>query len=178
MNAAQELINGELYEEAATFLESQPDPVLQVPAVQEEIRKVRAAWESEVEILQLVGTAYAALDNLDLSGGWAALEAGLQSHPESLLLKRARENFGSRMRGTADRALSLALTQARAALAAGDSCSAVDRMRSAADIANHASLELQGERQQLLKEAQRGRMFSRIGIRRNRSTPTQPAPEE
>jgi hypothetical protein len=128
--------------------------------------------------LQLVGAAYAALDNLDLSGGWAALEAGLQSHPESLLLKRARENFGSRMRGTADRALSLALTQARAALAAGDSRSAVDRMHSAADIANHASLELQGERQQLLKEAQRGRMFSRIGIRRNRSTPTQPAPEE
>jgi len=72
----------------------------------------------------------------------------------------------------------LALTQARAALAAGDSRSAVDRMRSAADIANHASLELQGERQQLLKEAQRGRMFSRIGIRRNRSTPTQTAPEE
>lgn len=178
MNAARELINGELYEEAATFLESQPDPVLQVPAVQEEIRKVRAAWASEAEILQLVGTAYAALDNLDLSGGWAALEAGLQSHPESLLLKRARENFGGRMRGTADRALSLALTQARAALAAGDSRSAVDRMRSAADIANHASLELQGERQQLLKEAQRGRMFSRIGIRRNRSTPTQTAPEE
>ncbi|MGA9389257.1 MAG: protein kinase [Candidatus Sulfotelmatobacter sp.] len=178
MNAARELISVELYEEAAIFLESQPDAVLEIPVVQEEIRKVRAAWESEAEALQLVGTAYGALDNLDISGGWLALEAGLQAHPESLLLKRARETFGSRMRVTADQALSLALTKARAALAAGDSRSAVDLMNSASDIANHASLELQGERQQLLKEAQRGRIFSRIGIRRNRSTSTQPTPEE
>ncbi len=178
IGAAQELISLELYEEAATFLESQPDSVLEDPVVQEGIRRVRAAWESEAAMLQLVGTAYGALDNLDISGGWAALEAGLRSHPESLLLKRARETFGSRMKATADRALSLALTQARAALAAGDSRSAVDLMNSASGIANHASLELQEERQQLLKEAQRGRIFSRIGVRKNRSTSTQPTPEE
>jgi hypothetical protein len=51
-------------------------------------------------------------------------------------------------------------------------------MNSASDIANHASLELQEERQQLFKEAQRGRIFSRVGVRKNRSTSTQPTPEE
>jgi len=178
LSAAQQLVSVELYEEAAIFLESQPGSVLEDPTVQEGIRRLRAAWESEAEMLHLVGTAYGALDNLDISGGWAALEAGLRSHPQSLLLKRARETFGSRMKATADRALSLALTQARAALAADDSRSAVDLMNSASDIANHASLGLQEERQQLLKEAQRGRIFSRIGSRKNRSTSTQPTPEE
>jgi len=178
MNVVRELVHGELYEEAVSFLQSQPDPVLQIPAVQDEVRKLKATRDSEAEILQLVGTVYGALDNLDLSGGWAALEACLQSHPESLLLKRARETFGKRMRVTADRALSLALTRARAALAAGDRHSAVDLIRAASDVENHASLELQGERQQLLEEALRGRMLSRIRIRRTRSTSTHATPED
>jgi serine/threonine-protein kinase len=178
MNVVRELVHGELYEEAVSFLQSQPDPVLQIPAVQDEVRKLKATRDSEAEILQLVGTVYGALDNLDLSGGWAALEACLQSHPESLLLKRARETFGKRMRVTADRTLSLALTRARAALAAGDRHSAVDLIRAASDVENHASLELQGERQQLLEEALRGRMLSRIRIRRTRSTSTHATPED
>ena len=40
LSATQELVKGELYEEAVTFIESQPEQVLQAAAVQEEIRKV------------------------------------------------------------------------------------------------------------------------------------------
>jgi serine/threonine protein kinase len=178
LSTMQELVQGELYEEAVSFLQSQPDSVSQAPPVQEEIRKLRATRDSEEALLQLVGNAYGALDNLDVAGGWATLEAGLQSNPESPLLNRVRETFQKRMRVTADEALSAALERARAALAAGEARSAVDVIRSVAAFTGHARLELQGERQQLLKEALRSRMLARIGIRRTRSTATSATPEE
>jgi eukaryotic-like serine/threonine-protein kinase len=178
LNAAQELVQGELSEEAVTFLQSQPELVLQAPPVQEEIRKLRAARDSEEATLRLMGSAYGALDNLDVAGGWATLEAGLQSNPESPLLNRVRETFEKRMRVTADEALSSALERARAALAAGDPRSAVDVIRSVSALTGHARLELQGERQRLLKEALRARMLARIGIRRTRTIPSQTTPDD
>jgi len=101
LSTAQELVQGALYEEAVTFLQSQPDSVSQAPPVQEEVRKLRATRDNEEALLQLVGNAYGALDNLDGAGGWATLEAGLQSNPESPLLNRVRETFQKRMRVTA-----------------------------------------------------------------------------
>ncbi|MFZ0417413.1 MAG: protein kinase [Candidatus Sulfotelmatobacter sp.] len=178
LSAAQELVQGELYEEAVTFLQSQPDTVSQAPPVQEQIRKLQATRDSEEALLQLVGKAYGALDNLDVAGGWATLEAGLQSNPESPLLNRVRETFQKRMRVTADEALSAALERARAALAAGEPRSAVDVIRSVAGLTGHARLELQGERQRLLKEALRSRMLARIGIRKTRSSATPATPED
>jgi serine/threonine-protein kinase len=178
LSTAQELVQGALYEEAVTFLQSQPDSVSQAPPVQEEVRKLRATRDNEEALLQLVGNAYGALDNLDGAGGWATLEAGLQSNPESPLLNRVRETFQKRMRVTADEALSAALQRARAALAAGEPRSAVDVIRSVAALTGHARLELQGERQQLLKEALRARMLARIGIRRTRSSAIPATPEE
>ncbi len=178
LNAAQELVQGELSEEAVTLLQSQPELVLQAAPVQEEIRKLRAARDSEEATLRLVGSAYGALDNLDVAGGWATLEAGLQSNPESPLLNRVRETFEERMRVTADEALSSALERARAALAAGDPRSAVDVIRSVSALTGHARLELQGERQRLLKEALRARMLARIGIRRTRPISSQTTPDD
>jgi serine/threonine-protein kinase len=178
LNAAQELVQGELSEEAVTLLQSQPELVLQAAPVQEEIRKLRAARDSEEATLRLVGSAYGALDNLDVAGGWATLEAGLQSNPESPLLNRVRETFEKRMRVTADEALSSALERARAALAAGDPRSAVDVIRSVSALTGHARLELQGERQRLLKEALRARMLARIGIRRTRPISSQTTPDD
>jgi hypothetical protein len=178
LSGAQELVQGELFEEAVTFLESQPELVLQAAPVQEEVRKLRAVRDSEAKLLQLVGTAYGALDNLDLSGGWAALEAGLQSNPASPLLNRVRGTFEKRMRATADEALSSALGRARAALGAGDPRGAVDVIRSVSAVIAHARLELQGERQRLLKEALRARMLARIGIRRTRTASTRAIPED
>jgi serine/threonine-protein kinase len=178
LSTAQDLVKSELYEEAVTFLKSQPELVLSASPVQDEIRKLQAAWDSEASLLQLVGAAYGALDNLDINGGWAILQAGLQSNPESLLLKRVTEAFEKRMKVTADAALSSALARARAALAAGDPRSAVDVIRSASGVLGHARIELQGERQLLLKEALRARMFARIGIRRTKTTSTRAAAEE
>src|ERR1039458_5009729 len=140
--------------------------------------KLRAAGDSEEATLRLVGSAYGALDNLDVAGGWATLEAGLQSNPESPLLNRVRETFEKRMRVTADEALSSALERARAALAAGDPRSAVDVIRSVSALTGHARLELQGERQRLLKEALRARMLARIGIRRTRPISSQTTPDD
>jgi hypothetical protein len=176
-SAAQELVKNELYEEAITFLESQPEPVL-VPPVQEELRQLRAMRDAEAQLLKLVGTAYGALDNLDLARGWAALQEGLQSNPESPLLKRVCVTFEKRMKVTADEALSSALDRAREALTGGNPRSAVDVIRSAASITPHARLELQAERQRLLKEALRARMLARIGIRRTRTTSARAIPED
>jgi eukaryotic-like serine/threonine-protein kinase len=178
MSGAHELVQGELFEEAVTFLESQPELVLESATVQEELPKLRAMRDSEMKLLQLVGTAYGALDNLDLSGGWAALEAGLQSNPESPLLNRVRGTFEKRMKVKADEALCSALGRARAELGAGNPRGAVDVIRSVSAVTAHARLELQGERQRLLKEALRARMLARIGIRRTRTASTRAIPED
>ena len=178
LSAAEELVQGGLFEEAVNFLQSQPELVLQAPLVQEQLRKLRSARDSEEATLQMVGDAYGALDNLDVAGGWATLEAGLQSNPESPLLKRVRETFEKRVRVTADEALSSALERAQAALAAGDARAAVDVIRSVSALTGHARLELQSDRQRLLKEALRSRMLARIGIRRTRSTSTRPKAED
>ena len=82
------------------------------------------------------------------------------------------------MRVTADEALSSALGRARAALGAGNPRGAVDVIRSVASVTAHARLELQGERQRLLKEALRARMLARIGIRRTRTASTRAMPED
>ncbi|MGB7601203.1 MAG: protein kinase [Candidatus Sulfotelmatobacter sp.] len=178
LSATQELMKGELYEEAANFIESQPEQVLQSAGVQEEIRKVRSARDNEADLLNIVGTAYAALDNLDFSRGLATLEAALQSNPESQLLKRVHGTFEKRIRVTADAALSSAVTRAREALAAGDARSAVDVIRSIAAVTSYAGIESQGERDRLLKEALRAKMLARIGIRRGRTASTKAVPEE
>ncbi|MGC2057059.1 MAG: protein kinase [Candidatus Sulfotelmatobacter sp.] len=178
LSAIQELMKGELYEEAVTFVESQPEQVLQAAAVQEELRKLRAAGDNEADLLNIAGTVYAALDNLDFTGALATLETALQSNPSSPLLKRLQETFKQRIRVTADAALSSALTRAREALAAGDPRSAVDLIRSIAAVTGHAGLELQGERERLLKEALRARMLARVGIRRTRTASTKAVPEE
>ncbi len=172
LNTAQDLTQGELFEEAATLLESQPELVLQATPVQDELKKLRAASDREEASLKLIGSAYGALDNHDMAGGWAILEAGLQSNPESPLLKRARETFEKRMRATADEALSSALESAHQALAVGDPRAAVDVIRSVAGLTEYARLELQGERQRLLKDALRAKMLARVGIRRTHATGT------
>jgi hypothetical protein len=178
LKTAQDLAKSELYEEAINFLESQPELILHSAAVQAELKKVRAIRDREANLVQLVGAAYAALDNHDVGGGWAVLEEGLQSNPESPLLHRVRETFEKRMKVTADEALSSALEQARAALGAGDPRAAVDLIRAVSALTGHARLELQGERQQLLKEALRSRMLARIGIRRTRTTSTHPTSKD
>jgi hypothetical protein len=63
-------------------------------------------------------------------------------------------------------------------LAAGDPRSAVDVIRSVSALTGHARLELQGERQRLLKEALRARMLARIGIRRTRPISSQTTPDD
>ncbi|MFY9789710.1 MAG: protein kinase [Candidatus Sulfotelmatobacter sp.] len=178
LSATQELVKGELYEEAATFIESQPEQVLQAAAVQEEIRKARSARDNEADLLNIAGTVYAALDNLDFTGALATLETALQSNPNSPLLKRVQETFKQRIRVTAGAAISSALARAREALAAGDPRSAVDLIRSIAAVTGHAGIELQGERERLLKEALRARMLARIGIRRGRTASTRAVPED
>ena len=104
--------------------------------------------------------------------------ARLQGTSESALLKRVCATFEKRMKVTADEALSSALGRAREALAAGNPRSAVDVIRSAASITPHARLELQAERQRLLKEALRARMLARIGIRRTRTASTRVITED
>ena len=88
--------------------------------------------------MNIVGTAYAALDNLDFTGALATLETAMQSNPNSPLLKRVQETFKQRIRVTADTAISSALARAREALAAGDPRSAVDLIRSIAAVTGYA----------------------------------------
>lgn len=169
LESAEDLVRSELFDEALSFLESQTESVSRSARLTERIQVWREMRDREIALIQVVGSAYGALDNLDIDGGWATLQTGLQANPQSPVLKRVQNTFQSRCRVTAEQALSSAVGQARAALEAGDPRSAVDLLGSVSALVGYAALDLQTEWQQLRKKASRAKMLARVGIRPMRS---------
>ncbi len=158
LQAAEALKNQEQYAEGIRFLESQPPQVLQCEPVQTALKRLRESNESELATLRGVGAAYAALDRPDLGAGTLPSAGG---DAESSLLTRIVPVFASRRKSVADRQLSLAIEQARAAMDTGDKRQAAKVLKDAAAFAEYADSNLQSEWQALNKKAEKGKFFGR-----------------
>ena len=154
------LATQEHYLEAIKFLESQPPSVLHSKPVQAALKRSREANDNELAALQAVGKAYAALDRPEIE---ATSLQGPSGKVESSLLKRIVPIYASRRKSMADRQLSAALEQARAAMGAGDKKQATRALKAAKTFAEYASSNLQNEWQALSQEAERGKVFGRLG---------------
>lgn len=150
----------EHYAEGIKFLESQPPSILHSEPVQTALKRLREANDSELAALQAVGKAYAALDRLDTGDGALLVPGG---NAQCSLLTRIVPVFTSRRKSMADRQLSSALEQARAAMEAGDKKQAARALKAANTFAEYASSNLQNEWQALSKEAEKGKVFGRLG---------------
>jgi hypothetical protein len=156
-----EVLTGqEYYAEAIKFLETQTPAVVESEPVQTALERLRAANDREMAALQAVGKAYAALDRFDVDAG-SLQDSGASS--ESLLLTRIVPVFTSRRQSVAERQLSSAIEQARAAIEAGDRKQAALALKDAKCFAEYAGDSLQNEWQSLLKKTEKGKMFGRRG---------------
>jgi hypothetical protein len=115
--------------------------------------------DSELAALRVVGKAYAALDSPHFSGALQNPTANAQS----TLLARIVPVFASRRKSMADRQLSAALEQGRAAMEAGDKKQAARTLKAANTFAEYASRNLQNEWQALSREAEKGKVLGRLG---------------
>jgi len=160
LQSAEALTTHEQYAEGIKFLESQPPQILQSAPVQTTLQRLRDAHDSEIAALRAVGTAYAALDRLDLRAG-SLPDPGGKS--ESSFLTRIVPVFTSRRKSLADRQLSSVIEQARAAMDAGDKKHAVKLLKEAAAFAECASDNVLSEWQALSKKAEKSKLFGRRG---------------
>jgi uncharacterized phage infection (PIP) family protein YhgE len=150
------LCQQEQYAEAMRFLECQPQHVVTTDAAQEAMRRLQTAYQNELMALRSIGTAYAALDRMDLRSG------ALASRPEeSSFLARLVPVFASRRKLLADRQLSSSLEKARAAIESGDKKLASKFLSDAATFAAFASSHLQSEWQALNKTSEKGGIFKK-----------------
>ena len=159
LQAVDVLSTEEHYAEAVKFLEAQPPSVLHSEPVQLALQRLREANDNELAALQAVGKAYAALDRPEIS---ARTLQNPEGKLESSLLTRLVPVFTSRRKSVADRQLSAAIEQARAALEAGDKKQALRALKAAKNFAEYASSNLQNEWQALSRKAEKGKVFGRL----------------
>ena len=157
LQAAEALTNQEQYVEGIGFLESQAPEVLQSEPAQTALKRLREAHQSELATLRAVGAAYAALDRPELGAGGLPSPVGNQA----ALLTRIVPVFASRRKSVAERQLSSAIEQARAAMDAGDRKQAAKLLKDAAAFTEYAGGSLKSEWQALNKKAEKGKLFGR-----------------
>jgi eukaryotic-like serine/threonine-protein kinase len=156
LQAVESLRNREQYADAIKFLEAQSPAILKTGPVQQALTSLRQSSESELAALQAVGSAYAALDRLDMNSGT------LGNSADSSLLTRIVPIFASRQKSVADRQLSSAIEQARIAIEAGDKKQAVKLLDAVVPFTEHSSSGLQDEWQALNRKA-KGNVFRKPG---------------
>lgn len=159
LHSAAALAAREQYAEAVKILESQEPSVLQFEPVQNALQRWRAARDEELAILQAVGRAYAALDRLEI-------DAGILQNPlggESALSGRILTLFVSRRKTMADRQLSSAMNHARAEAEAGNRKQALRTLKAAKSFTEYASSDVRDEWLTLTRNAEKGKVFGRLG---------------
>jgi hypothetical protein len=149
LESAELLRAREQYAEAVRLLESQPPPVLENESVQKSLAILRDATAQEITALEVIGAAYAYLDQ-----GYGNKSA-LEENAQSPLLTRLVPIFRSRRKSIADRELSSAIEQARAAFNAGDKNQAASALEAVVAFTEFASKDLESEWQALRKKAGR-----------------------
>lgn len=151
LESAEFLGTHEHYAVAVRLLESQPPTVLENESVQKSLGRLREANAREITALQAAGVAYAYLDHG--CGNKSALEESAQSP----LLTRLVPIFLARRQSIADRQVSSAIEQARAAFNAGDKKQAASALDAVIALTEFASKDLESEWQSLSKKAGRTR---------------------
>jgi eukaryotic-like serine/threonine-protein kinase len=166
LQTAELLTGEEQYEEAVRFLESQPAGVLHSEPIQTVLARLREACRNESHALQAVGKAYAALDGLQRGDRQTSFERLEENNSEASLLARIVPVFTSRRTSVADRQLSSAAGEVRAALEAGDGKWASQLLKAAAIFQEHASADVQSRWNSLAREAGKNNILGRMGIRK------------
>jgi serine/threonine-protein kinase len=149
LESAEFLRAHEQYAEAVRWLESQPPTVLENESIQKSLARLREANAQEITALEAVGRAYAYLDR-----GYGNKSA-LEETGESPLLTRLVPIFAARRQSIADRQVSSAIEQARAAFNAGDKQQAASALDGVMALTEFASKDLESEWQALSKKAGR-----------------------
>jgi eukaryotic-like serine/threonine-protein kinase len=148
----------EQYAEGIKYLELQPPDVLGAEPVQAALKRLREAHAEELAALQAVGKAYASLDRLHLEPNMLPNSSVSRG---SSLLGRIVPVFTSRRASIADRQLSSALDEARAAIKAGDKKEAARTLKALESLTEYASSDLQIQWQSLTRQAEKGKLFGR-----------------
>jgi serine/threonine-protein kinase len=151
LESAEFLGAHEQYAEAVRLLESQPPSVLENESIQKSLARLREANAREITALEAVGAAYAYLDR-----GYGNKSA-LEENAQSPLLTRLVPIFAVRRQSIADRQVTSAIEQARAALKAGDKKQAASALDAVIALTEFASKDLESEWQALRKNAGRAR---------------------
>ena len=167
LQTVEGLTREEQYAEAVRFLESQSPAVLHSEPVQIALKRLDEARSNESKVLEAVGKAYAALDCFQLGDGGTSVELPDPSNGEAPLLDRIVPIFAFRRKSIADRQLSSAAEQVRAALEAGDGKKASELLKAGAIFREHASGDVQSEWNALAKKAGKNKFLGRLGIRRS-----------
>jgi hypothetical protein len=160
LRTVEALATQEYYLEGIRYLESQPPSVLESEPVQTVLKRLREANDSELAALQAVGKAYAALDRPVIGPSMLPDPDG---NAESSFLARIIPVFTSRRKSIADRQLSSALEQVRKAIEAGDKKQATQALRDLTTLTEYASSDLRNEWQNLTRQAEKGKLFGRLG---------------
>lgn len=166
LQTAELLTKEEQYEEGVRFLESQPAAVLQSEPIQTALARLREACSNESHALQAVGKAYAALDGLQGGDRQTSFERLEEDNSQASLLARIVPVFTSRRTSVADRQLSSAAGEVRAALEAGDGKWASQLLKAAAIFQEYASADVQSGWNSLAREAGKNNILGRMGIRK------------
>jgi hypothetical protein len=130
--------------------------VLQSEPVQTALQRLRSDREEELATLQAVGRAYAALDRLEI-------DAGISQNGESALSGRIVNLFATRRKTVADRQLYSAMNRARVEAEAGNRKQALRTLKAAKSFSEYASADLRDEWLALTKNAEKGKVFGRLG---------------
>jgi hypothetical protein len=160
LQGAQILESQEQYPEAVRFLEAQSPTVLEAEPVQMALSSLRQASENESAALYAVGKAYAALESPDASADILQNPGGSTG---ASLLGRIVPIFASRRKTVADRQLSSAIDQARAAMQSGNRKQAAKVLEAVVSFAEYASSGLHDEWYALSKKASKGKGFRKSG---------------
>lgn len=151
LQAAGALASHERFADAVRVLEAQPPSVLDAIPVQQALQNFRQASSNELAALRSVGSAYAVLDRGELRA-----DTLQNTSVDSSLLERIVPIFASRRKTAADRQLSSAIEQARAAIEAGDRKQAAQTLESVVALSEFASDGLQEEWQALSRKVKGG----------------------
>jgi eukaryotic-like serine/threonine-protein kinase len=167
LQTAELLTREEQYEEAVRFLESQPAAVLHSEPIQIVLARLRQACRNELHALEAVGKAYAALDGLQMGDSQRPFDGLDENNREASLLARIMPIFTYRRTSVADRELSSASGELRAALEAGHGKRASQLLKAAAIFQDHASADVQSGWNSLAREAGKHKILGRMGLRKS-----------
>jgi len=165
LSTARQLASFELWDQAVAFLEQQPEMLHEFEAVKSALSESRAASGVQSRTLQATGAVYAALHRADLPAASERIEAVRQMQDTSGMAPRLAMSLESRITQKADHMVTTAMAHARAALQEGDPTRAAEVLHESDSAKDFSTFELKQDWLKLKRQANKAKVFGRVGIR-------------